>query len=97
MGTKHIHAEVIKAWADGEEIEMYIRSFDRWCEAQTPMWDTTTQYRVKPKEPVVHCVSIVHGLLPYELPCLNIFSKSNVKLSFDPDTLKLIKVELIND
>jgi hypothetical protein len=53
MGTKHIHAEVIKAWADGEEIEMFIASIQQWHHAQTPMWDTTTRYRVKPKNIVV--------------------------------------------
>jgi hypothetical protein len=50
----HIHAEVIKAWADGAEIEMASKSTnDTWIRVGTPDWDTTCQYRVKPHDPIM--------------------------------------------
>lgn len=51
---KHKHADLIKAWADGAEIE-FIDSDDSWCEIKTPTWDTQITYRIKPEEkkPVV--------------------------------------------
>lgn len=56
----HVHAEVIKAWADGAEIEYYCKEFGRWCDiaCNRPTWYDWTQYRVKP-EPVVK----YHGIM----------------------------------
>jgi hypothetical protein len=44
---KHKHAELIKAWADGAEIE-YLRDF-MWQPAINPAWSLSGQYRIKPK------------------------------------------------
>lgn len=52
MGTKHKHAEVIKAWADGEEIEYFNGCFG-WRDAIKPTWGEDIQYRVRPKNIVV--------------------------------------------
>ena len=45
----HKHAELIKAWADGAEIEVYQPAFGRWEEAE-PAWHTSFEYRIKPPE-----------------------------------------------
>ena len=52
MNTPHRHAEVIKAWADGAEIECKVSDApERWtCTAQ-PAWNPDVQYRVKPAPP----------------------------------------------
>lgn len=94
--TPHKHAEVIKAWADGAEIEFRFSRDELWkpCKNNSPGWLEETQYRVKPKEPVVKEVHVGMGL---QYPCIASWANSNVRFSFDPDTLKLIKVELIND
>ena len=47
--TKHIHCDVIKAWADGEEVEYRHPDDTCWHKASTPNWDVNIQYRVKPK------------------------------------------------
>jgi hypothetical protein len=45
--TKHVHADLIKAWADGAEIELlYPKS--GWKSVSIPTWSVTCQYRVKP-------------------------------------------------
>ncbi len=49
MKTPHKHAELIKAWADGAEIECYCSSVDKWHYHANPMWVTSLEYRVKPK------------------------------------------------
>lgn len=47
--TQHKHAAIIKAWADGEEIEMQDRC-GNWLKVtnSSPSWMATT-YRIKPK------------------------------------------------
>jgi hypothetical protein len=48
----HKHAEVIKAWADGAEIE-YRRPGEIWKTSGPvgPAWNPDSEYRVKPKPP----------------------------------------------
>lgn len=47
----HVHAEVIKAWADGATVQAR-RKGSEWRTAVHPRWYTCIEYRVKP-EPVV--------------------------------------------
>lgn len=42
---KHKHAELIKLWADGAQIQMF--SNDSWKDC-TPLWIEDHQYRIKP-------------------------------------------------
>lgn len=44
----HKHAEVIKAWADGAEVQ-YLDGINSWIDAANPQWDDYTQYRIKPE------------------------------------------------
>ena len=46
---KHKHSELIKAWADGAEIEVFSKSSDRWKLTEVPMWDAYYEYRIKPE------------------------------------------------
>lgn len=52
---KHKHAELIKAWADGAQIQILHHSTSRWVDANLLLWDTSCEYRIKPEEkkPVV--------------------------------------------
>ena len=47
MPTPHKHAEVIKAWADGQEIE-YCQG-GKWFESLVPTWREEREYRIKPE------------------------------------------------
>jgi hypothetical protein len=52
--TPQKHAEVIKAWADGAEIEFL--SAGVWLSAMpSPAWAPSTSYRVKPTKRKVYC------------------------------------------
>ena len=46
MNKPHKHAELIKAWADGAEIEYLIRNTE-WRTTTQPAWDSCTEYRIK--------------------------------------------------
>lgn len=51
MNTPHKHAALIKAWADGAEIQW--RRGDEWMSClPSPAWYEDKEYRIKP-EPVV--------------------------------------------
>jgi len=42
-----------KAFALGEEIEMYVSGLCKWMVKEDPCWHKSHKYRVKPKEPVL--------------------------------------------
>lgn len=44
----HKHAELIKVWADGAEIEFKEQGWG-WVGTSNPMWDEDTAYRIKPQ------------------------------------------------
>lgn len=48
--AKHVHSDVIKAWADGEEIEVSTDPSGPWHDAPEPGWVLDLFYRVKPKQ-----------------------------------------------
>ena len=90
----HKHAEVIKAWADGAEIEFRFSRDGLWkpCKNNCPGWLEGTQYRVKPKNIVLDRylhISELNYLLA------NSFDASNCRMTFDPVTRELIDVEMI--
>ena len=61
--TPHVHAEVIKAWADGKPIEYRPNSHDGWEPLDDPRWNPGWQYRVKPEEVVDYTVVISNGVV----------------------------------
>jgi hypothetical protein len=46
--TPHKHAAIIKAWADGAEIESRTSDRSDWIACHTPRWHLEVEYRVKP-------------------------------------------------
>jgi hypothetical protein len=48
----HKHAELIKAWADGAEIESRYDSTFPWRVCSPPQWYNDQEYRIKP-QPVI--------------------------------------------
>lgn len=48
MSKPHIHAELIKAWADGAVIQFYSED-QKWtdCTNNRPVWSDYAQYRIK--------------------------------------------------
>lgn len=50
MNKKHKHAEVIKAWADGAEIQASYKG-GPWINFDEPSWCPETDFRIKPPAP----------------------------------------------
>ena len=48
---QHIHAKLIKAWADGADIQIftYGHTYD-WVDCKRPTWNEKHLFRIKPKE-----------------------------------------------
>lgn len=53
MNTPHKHAELIKAWADGAEIQIRVLQSGYWADSTPPAWREDREYRIKPAEKVV--------------------------------------------
>lgn len=51
MNKPHKHAELIKAWADGAEIQFFDKN---WMDCVgNPNWNEWVEYRIKPKPDLV--------------------------------------------
>jgi hypothetical protein len=67
MKQPHKHAELIKVWADGAEIQRYCAETQRyfpdgWIDDPDPEWDPHTVYRRKPEpKPDVVMYARVHA------------------------------------
>ena len=91
MGTKQIHAEVIKAWADGEEIEVFVG--DTWQPTVNPMWINSNSYRVKPKNIVV-TRHLCYGVCGNVVMNFADAGEPNIKYEFTPEG-KLVSVKML--
>lgn len=99
MKTPHKHAEIIKAWADGASIETLSNG---WVEVECPSWYSNREYRIKPEpKPDVVLYACTWFDNSDNLHCLSSMltakstSSDNIKLTFDGETNKLIKAEVI--
>ena len=46
----HVHAALIKAWADGAHIQRKFPMDSEWEDCESPSWTQTTEYRIKPEK-----------------------------------------------
>ncbi|CAB4127230.1 hypothetical protein UFOVP84_83 [uncultured Caudovirales phage] len=46
---KHKHCDLIKAWAEGAEIQHFCTYDNRWVDNEAPAWSSCAEYRIKPK------------------------------------------------
>jgi hypothetical protein len=99
MKTPHKHAELIKAWADGAEIQY--RADSNWydCASNSPMWDERQEYRIKlePKPDsnlYFRAMNYEHGNGPSEVIWTG-DNGANLKLTFDGETGKLKSAEVL--
>ena len=93
MKTPHKHAELIKAWADGAEIEFYSEPSKQWIFTAFPSWIPDYQFRIKP-EPKPDVVHIWYAE-PDSYPRFKDSGPYNLKLTFDGETGKLKSAEVL--
>ena len=100
MATPKKHSEIIKAWADGYEVEAYNPERDVWVSTPEPGWFDDIEYRVKPG--VARAPRILEVWAQIEL---NPFtgnpemyageSRSNVIMRFEDDDL--VSIDMVGD
>ena len=101
---KHKHADLIKQWADGAEIEVKHPVNGSWFDATPLSWDVDYEYRIKPDpKPDVVVYSRIVG--KFFIGCGNIeihqlilrsdADNPNIKYTFDGETGKLKSAEVI--
>jgi hypothetical protein len=95
MKTPHKHAELIKAWADGAEIEG-LNSLGEWVQIWVTTWSEVDKFRIKPepKPDVVDLVRMHRQHTPYMFEPTDI-CPADLKLTFDGETGKLKAAEVI--
>lgn len=49
MNKPHKHCELIKAWADGAEIQFFNYFTSSWKDLNEPIWSDENEYRIKPQ------------------------------------------------
>lgn len=92
--TEHKHADVLRAIADGKEVEYYKEHLKEWGSdgCTNPIWHSYFQWRIKPEPPIVvekHTLLDEYGYMTAGN------GEPNIRFTFDPDTKLPIKVELI--
>ncbi len=108
---KHKHAELIKAWADGAEIQVkYTDDPQYWVDKNYPSWHPDDQYRIKPepKPDVVVYVTFAQGELEKMVKesekyaqisevyfSTNLDDTDKLKLTFDGKTGELKSAEVL--
>lgn len=106
-GKPHKHAELIKAWADGAEIQVESPKYNspmhgdinetKWDDILNPSWDLKKKYRIKPKDVVKY--RNVLGCDGFDdLESAKKYAHrsviGHVKCTFDGETGKLKSVEI---
>ena len=99
MKTPHVHAELIKAWADGATIQLNHDGV--WMDVDPYGWGSDLEYRVKP-DPRPDVVFYARILLPYfdappRVDGLGMAQGTldNLKFVFDGTTGRLKSAEVI--
>ena len=96
MNKPHKHAEIIKAWADGAEVEFRAPFVERWQDANHPTWHSHYEYRIKVKaEVIITRVTLHKGSLTYPYISTNsdpTYDQKNLKLTFTDGKLTAAEV-----
>ena len=83
MNKPHKHAELIKAWADGIQIQYRNVISDKWFDVESPDWSEHNQYRIKGENTVIFCTV---SPTQFSLILNGRLARPNLKLTFDCDT-----------
>ena len=106
INKPHVHAALIKAWADGAEIQVRKYKTLPWEDPYQPVWNTAYEYRIKPqpKPDVVFDCLVTRGIgsspriVANALEHISLDCRTwdyNMKAIFDGETGKLKNVEMI--
>ena len=98
MKTPHKHAKLIKAWADGAEIQICVGP-DDWFDEPNPEWHPLVSYRIK-KEQTPDLVYYGSFATPFGFRVDCEFNQHKgrddlIKIVFDGETKKIKSAEVL--
>lgn len=99
MNKPHKHAELIKAWADGAEIQYWSVRADGWVTAIDPNWTEDIGFRIKPepKPDVVKLFELeAHPLIGMRFHETDNSESADIKCTFDAYTCAIKDIEVIS-
>ena len=92
--ARHKHADLIHAWAEGAEIEIFSRTIEKWIGVTDgPNWSPLNSFRIKPT-PKPDVVREVEARTDWTLD-RHIDKGRNLRLTFSGETGELIKAEVL--
>jgi hypothetical protein len=97
MNKKHKHAELIKAWADGAEIQYRYMHKAVWRDGdreELSWYEDDWEYRIKPESKPDNETSVFVRLDSFIGPVFDT-SRKNLKLIFDGETGELKSAEVV--
>ena len=97
---KHKHAELIKAWADGAEIQARLAEgygTGGWYDTDIPTWGLDKEYRIKPepKPDVVEEAYVMKRISGEVYVCQGFHEIPNARFVWDGETGKLKSAEVL--
>lgn len=93
MKTPRKHAELIKAWADGAEIEFRWEPTQAWRTSTNPHWEPECEYRIK-TEPKPD-LTLFYFASDHVVQCSSKIHIHNLALTFDGTTGALKSAEIV--
>jgi len=98
---KHKHYDMIVAWAEGKQIQVYRRDNNWEPVGSCPIWVEEYKYRIKP-EPKPDAIRsiLIEATLFHNEPFVQVFRSrgcvsANLRLTFDGETGKLKSAEVL--
>lgn len=105
MSKPHKHAKLIKAWADGAEIERRRNAHWHWIVTHKPDWSEAYEYRIKPESKhdfvakgiIEWGGNTANGVADYDTAfrVSEHWERDNIKLTFDGETGELKSAEVL--
>jgi hypothetical protein len=96
MTSPQKYAELIKAWADGAQIQVKYETSPEWKDITYPKWVGNLEYRLKP-EPKADIVKLIFLRVEPDTEVLRSDNNliNNLRLTFDYETGQLKSAEMI--
>ena len=97
MSKPHKHAELIKAWADGAEIQLFDRGLKIWTDTvdNQPAFKEDIEYRIKPTPIKIDYTRLYKVGVDGEVFQSSCWEGWDLKLTFDGETGKLKSAEVL--
>lgn len=92
MKTPHVHAEMIKQWADEPSKVVQHLKNGEWCDLEAPAWTPGAQYRFRPVPETKHIIKEYWFAERWKVRSMEHWEKPNLCLTYLGDELTKAEV-----